>query len=103
MAKRQRQFSAEYKAQLVLEMLTGKRTVAEMARTEKIKDTLLYRWRAEALEKLPVVFSVGRPDQAQNARVQELEQLIGQLTIENQALKKASRWLSGLSHKGGRS
>ena len=99
MARRQRQFSAEYKAKIVLEMLTGKRIVAEIARTEKIKDSLLYKWRAEALEKLPLVFSMARPDREQNQREKELEQLIGQLTIENQALKKASRWLSGLSHK----
>jgi transposase-like protein len=80
-------------------MLTGKRTAAEIARTEKIKDSLLYKWRTDALEKLPLVFSMGTPDRAQSEREKELEQLIGQLTIENQALKKASRWLSGLSHK----
>ena len=77
--------------------------MAEIARSEKIKDTLLYRWRTEAVEKLPLVFRLGTPDPAQQAWVQELEQLIGQLTVENAALKKASRWLSGLSRNGGKS
>lgn len=34
---------------------------------------------------------------AHEQRIAELEQLIGQLTIEKEALKKASLWLSRLS------
>jgi len=103
MVQKRRQYGSEYKAQLVLEMLTGKRSVAEIARTEKIKDSLLYQWRAEAIEKLPLVFQLNDPPPGQTEREKELEQLIGQLTIENQALKKASRWLNGLSRKSERS
>lgn len=88
MVQKRRQYNLEYKAQLVLEMLTGKRSAAEIARTEKIKDSLLYQWRAEAIEKLPLVFQQKDLPQGQNEREKELEQLIGQLTIENQALKK---------------
>jgi transposase len=100
MVQKRRQYNSEYKAQLVLEILTGKRSVAEIARIEKIKDSLLYQWRAEAIEKLPLVFQQKDVAQGQSEREKELEQLIGQLTIENQALKKASRWLNGLSRKG---
>ncbi len=103
MARRQRRFSPEFKAQIVLEILTGKRTVADIARTDRIKDSLLYKWRAEALEKLPMVFTTAATNHAQGEREKELEQLIGQLTIKNQASKKASRWLSGLSQTNERS
>ena len=39
----------------------GKRTVAEIARADKIKDSMLYEWRNEALEKLPLLFTMDTP------------------------------------------
>lgn len=101
--KKRNKYAPEYKARLGLEIISGKRTVAEIARSEKIKDSVLYEWRNEILEKLPLVFSMALPSQAANEREQELEQVIGRLTIENQALKKASQWLSGLSRRSERS
>jgi putative transposase len=102
-ASTKRKYAPEEKARMVLEIISGKRTVAEIARAERIKDSVLYSWRNDVLEKLPMLFAMKAPDQAQREREAELEQIIGQLTIENQALKKASRWLSGLSSRNGRS
>ena len=87
---KRKKYAPEYKAGLVLEIVSGKRTVAEIARTEKIKDSVLYEWRNDVIAKLPLLFAMDLPAQRQNERENELEQLIGQLTIENQALKKAS-------------
>ena len=50
-----RKYAPEQKARLVLEMISGKRTVAEIARTERIKDSVLYGWRNDVLEKHPGV------------------------------------------------
>ena len=74
---------------------------------------MLYNWRSEALDKLPMLFEMKMPDEKLHEREAELEQIIGQLTMapqratfENQMLKKTSRtpskgcpWLSGLSSK----
>ena len=98
-----RKYAPEQKARFALEIISGRRTVAEIARAEHIKDSLLYSWRNDAIEKLPLLFEMKAPEQKQNEREAELEQIIGQLTIENQTLKKASRWLSGLSSRSGRS
>lgn len=100
---KRKKYAPEYKARLVLEIVSGKRSVADIARAEKIKDSVLYEWRNEVVAKLPLLFSMNLPAQSQSDREKELEQLIGQLTIENQALKKASQWLSGLSRKNDRS
>ncbi len=100
---KRRQFSPEYKARLVLELISGQRSAAEIARKEHIKDTTLYEWRAQFLEHAPQLFSSPRADLDQEQRIAELEQIIGQLTIENQVLKKASRWLSGMSKRNGTS
>jgi hypothetical protein len=39
--KERRKFGAQYKAKLVLEIVSGQRTVAEIARKESSKDSLL--------------------------------------------------------------
>jgi transposase-like protein len=92
--QKRKKHAPEYKARVVMEIISGKRTVAEIARADQIKDSMLYEWRNEALEKLPLLFTMEAPVQSQGERERELEQLIGQMAIENQALKKASQWLS---------
>lgn len=94
-----RKFSAEYKARLVLELLSGQRSAADIARKEHLKDTLLHEWRAQFLERAPTVFSEPAPSHEAEQKVAELERLIGQLTIENEVLKKASRWLQRMSRR----
>jgi len=98
MAKR-RKFSAEYKARLVLELLSGQRSAAEIARKEHIKDSLIYEWRAQFVERAPAVFGEPGPNHAAEQKVADLEQLIGQLTIENEVLKKASRWFQRMARR----
>lgn len=81
--KKRRQFSPEYKARLVLELISGQRSAAEIARKEQLKDALLYEWRAQFLEKAPAVFDSPAVSTEAEQRIAELEQLIGQLTSEN--------------------
>jgi transposase-like protein len=102
-SQKRKKHAPEYKARVVLEIISGRRSVAEIARADQIKDSMLYEWRNEALEKLPLLFTMDTPVQSQSERERELEQLIGQMAIENQALKKASQWLSTLSRRSERS
>lgn len=96
-SKKRRKFTAEFRAQVVLEVLTGKLTVAQAASKYKIKDSAIYEWRVQALERLPLLYEMKAPEQDGVERIAELERIIGQLTVENEALKKASRWLSRAS------
>lgn len=102
MAKR-RKFSSAYKARLVLELISGERSAAEIARKEQLKDTLLYEWRTQLIQHAPVVFSPPQANDELAQQVAELERLLGQLTVETELLKKASRWLSGMSQRNGNS
>jgi transposase-like protein len=102
MAKR-RKFSPEYKARLVLALLSGERSAAAIARKEQLKETLLYEWRVQLIQQAPLVFSPPQANDELVQKVAELERLIGQLTVENELLKKASRWLSGMSQRNGNS
>lgn len=99
---KRRKYSAEYKTKLVLDLLTGRRTAAEISRKEQIKDSMLYHWRDQFLQNAASVFSDQQPDKQHQDQVAELEQVIGQLTVENALLKKASRWLGAISQRNER-
>jgi transposase-like protein len=92
--RKKRAFSAEFKAQLVLEVLSGAKSQAECCREYGIKPELLSRWRGEALARLPDVFRRGT-EPTELARIAELERAVGRLTLQLEAAKKVSRWLTG--------
>ena len=78
---KRRRFIPEYKARLVLELISGQRSAAEIARKEHIKNTMLYEWRAQFHEHAPELFASAHADPEQEQRIAELERLIGQLTM----------------------
>lgn len=103
--KNRRDHTAEFKTQVVLEMLSGEKSVAQISRDYQIKDSLLYRWKAEFLERAPQVFApaVAKAEREQAARVAELERLVGRLTLELEVAKKASTLLRERRRSDGRS
>ena len=90
MAKR-RQFTAAFKAQVVLELLSGSKSVAEAAREHGVKPEIISRWRRQFLENAASVFekSTAAGGEAE-ARIAELERALGRKTMELEAAKKAS-------------
>ena len=103
MARQRRSFSAQFKAQLVLEILTGVRSQAEICRQHQLKPQLLAHWKATVLEGLPSLFGDEQQHDHEQTRIAELEQLLGRQAYELEILKKASRLLPGRSSRNGRS
>ncbi len=99
MATVRRVFSAEFKARVVLELITGKKTAAELSREHSIKDTLIYNWRAQLIDRCARVYQEEAEYSAAHARIAELEQMVGRLTMQLEAAKKASLWLESASNK----
>jgi putative transposase len=99
--------SAEFKAQVVLEILTGAKSVAQAAREYSIKPELLSRWKADFVANASKLFengAAGRATDPQAERIAELEKLVGRMTLEMEILKKGSAILNtDLSRKGGQS
>lgn len=100
MAKR-RVFTPEFKAQVVLEELSGFKDKAEICREYGLRPQVFARWREEFLERAPEVFGERRCDD-EAERIAELERLVGRLTMELEAAKKASNILTSLSNRSGR-
>lgn len=84
-----RQFSPPFKAERVLELLSGAQTPAEVCRrVHGIKPSLLLAWRKRLLEQAPKVFErEGDRDPAQ-ARIADLERLVGCLPLGLEVEKK---------------
>ena len=86
-----REFTSDLKVQVVLELLTNQHTASEICRQHQLKDSLLYRWKQEFLERASQVFAPKNSGQSlEQARIAELEGVIGRLTVELEAAKKAS-------------
>jgi len=56
MAKKRRQHSAQFKFEVVMTMLGGEQTVAELCRQYDITESLAYKWRDQFLEQAPDIF-----------------------------------------------
>jgi len=92
-----RKFSKAFKSQVVEEFLAGEVTQAQLARRYGVSDHLILQWRKRYAEgKLEEV--AGSPDK--DERIKELERMVGQLTMENELLKKGVRFalLRGNEH-----
>ena len=98
-----RTFTPEFKAKVVLDVLTGTASQAEVCRKHQISPSLFALWKATFLQRLPVLFRADEQHSAEAARVAELERLVGQQALELAALKKASAWPGGAAPSGGRS
>jgi transposase len=104
MAKRtRRSFTPQFKAEVVLAILTGAQSQAEVCRAHGLKPELVALWKKTFLERLPGVFDGTAGDGREAARVAELERLVGRLTLELDVAKKASALLPSVLRNGGRS
>ena len=102
MPRTRRSFPAEFKAQVVLQLLSGDVSQAELCRKHNIKPNLIANWKAAVLDRLHTVFEADLANDAELVRIAELEQLLGRQAYELEILKKASRLLNGPATRNGR-
>ena len=92
--KQRRQFTPEFKAKVVLDILTGVQTPAEVCRKHSLSPNLPALWKVTFLERAALVFQADQQRDGQEARIAELERVLGRLTLENEILKKVSSRLA---------
>ncbi len=100
--RKRRTFSPEFKSQVVLQLLTGEKTMAELCREQQLTAQMIGNWKQQFLAAAPQVFAQGSETSAEQERIAELERLVGKLTLELEIAKKASHWLSGMGDRNGR-
>ena len=90
--QQRRSWTAKQKLEIVLASLRGDRSVAELCREHGIAESLLRKWREQALEAAAERFESGqeRTLQAeQRRRIAELERALGKKTYELEIAGKA--------------
>ena len=89
-----RQFSREFKLQVLNEISAGK-SVAQASREHQLRPNLIARWQSEKSILAERAFSGSGVSQTESALVSDMERKIGQLTMENDLLKKVLTRLEG--------
>jgi transposase len=91
---KRRRYTAEFKAGVVLEILTEQKSIAQASREYGIKDSLISRWKQEFIERSPQVFEKDNSRDERDQRIAELERMVGRLAMELEMSKKVSRFLN---------
>ena len=93
-----RNFTTEFKRQVVEELLSGVSRPAQLCRRHNIAVSLLYHWKKQyGLGKLnnePV------KEAAMLDKIDKLERMVGKLAMENEFLKKALQ--NNVNHRNGK-
>jgi transposase len=88
MAKRLN-FSPEFKVRVVLELISGEKSLFEASREYGIKDTVISKWKTAFLERAPEMFTENtQAEHASQRKIGELERMVGRLTMELEMAKK---------------
>ncbi len=91
-----RKYSPEFKAQVMLTIVSGQKSLAQVSREHGIKDSVLHRWKTQFLAGLPEIFAPGQPAQLKrlHERINDLERLAGRQALQLEIAKKASSILN---------
>jgi len=101
MSKR-RIFTAKFKTQVVLDVLSGVKSTAEACREYNLQSQVLNRWKAQFLDQAHTIFETDAQQNQEQHRLAELEQMVGRLTMELEAAKKVSAFLTSPLRPNGR-
>ena len=90
MAQRRR-FTAKFKTQVILDLLSGRRSMAQLCREYDLKEQVVTRWRATFLDRAELLCAVDPEREGHLERIAALERLVGRLTMALDIAKKASQ------------
>jgi len=102
MTRIRRTFSSEYKAKVVLQLITGEKSLAEICRKYQLNQQMVSRWKTEFLHNAPSVFEHKKVYSEEKQRIAELEQVLGRKTMELEIAKKAFDILEQMDARNGR-
>jgi transposase-like protein len=89
-----RTYTPEFKAKVVLELLSEQKSMAQASREYGIKDSVISRWKQEFIERSPRLFEQRAATDERDQRIVELERMVGRLTMELDVAKKVFGHLS---------
>jgi len=97
MGQQRRHYDVQYKAEVVLDILINGKSYGEASREYGIKDSVRSRWRQEFVERAALVFETHTATDPRDARIAELERMVGRLGTELEMVKKVRSYLGSPS------
>lgn len=89
MSTRRVQYSKKIKFEAALALISEKQTLVELSQKYGVHQSVLQRWKKEVLENGAELFSRGGKPKTEQQETDALQRKVGQLTMENDFLKKA--------------
>lgn len=89
--KKARSFPAEFKAKVALDAIRADSTVNEISLKYGVHSSQINRWKSQALSSIKIAFSgkLEKIEQSNQKLIDDLYRQIGQLSCENDFLKKS--------------
>ena len=88
-----RKFSGAFKAQVAIEALKERETLAELSKRYEVHPNIISKWKKEFLERAGEIFETKAPDKQAEIDIEKLYTKIGKLEMERDFLKKVSKKL----------
>jgi len=95
MSNKKRQFSAEFKVKLVLEVLKNEKTINQIAKENNVLPKSLMQWKKQFLENAEIAMEPSKAVKEYKDKIKELEKkvdkyakTVGKLTVERDWLEK---------------
>jgi len=83
-----RTYSGAFKRQVIEELLSGSATLGQLSRRYDLSTGLIGHWKNRYMEG-KLVEGKSANVKALEAKIRDLEQMVGRLTMDNELLKKA--------------
>jgi transposase len=91
MKAKRRKFTAAFKAQVAIEALRERETLAELSKRFEIHPNIISKWKQEFVTRSSEIFETQPPEVDFEAEQDRLHAKIGRLEMENEWLKKISK------------
>jgi len=88
-----RKFSGSFKAQVAIEALKERESLAELSKRFDVHPQVISKWKQEFMERSSEIFETKSPDKQSQIDLDKLYAKIGQLEMERDFLKKVSKKL----------
>jgi len=92
---KKRKWTGQQKLQIVIEGLSGKRSVSKLCAHHEISQSQYYKWRDQLLAQGNTVFEAA-PDKKVarlESKVKQLTNLVGELTVDLKKTERELEWL----------
>ena len=93
MKTNRRKFSGVFKAQVAIEALKERETLAELSKRYEVHPNIISKWKKEFIERASEIFETKAPDKQTEIDTEKLYTKIGKLEMERDFLKKVSKKL----------